>query len=111
MQALKSPDVRVLKPTRGWRQNKVPPKPERLSVIGWDASNHTPNCIDSAYRPKNGFPFPPEVILGGFLLTCMPGGFFGLSRRLHAHPAAPCSIYRERHCEVCCDRTGAFLGV
>jgi hypothetical protein len=45
----------------------MPPKPERPSVIRWEASNGDPDLADPAYPPKNGFPFPPEVILGGFL--------------------------------------------
>ena len=49
-----------------------PPKPERPSVIGWDALNGPPNCLDPAYPTKNGFPFPPEVILGGFLFGDEP---------------------------------------
>jgi hypothetical protein len=69
MQALKSLDVTVLfQPEIGWRQIDAPPKPARPSVIGWVALNHTPNCPNSAYPPKNGFPFPLEVILGGFLI-------------------------------------------
>ena len=57
-----------LQPTIGWKRIDAPPKPGRPSVIGWDALNGEPNCLDPAYPPKNGFPFPPEVILGGFLL-------------------------------------------
>ena len=57
----------------GWKQIDTPPKPERPSVIGWDALNGKPNSLDPAYPPKNGFPFPPEVILGGFLLMSHGG--------------------------------------
>ena len=39
------------------------------------------------------------------------GGSFGLSPKLHPQAPAPCSIYRERHREVCSTRTVAFLGV
>jgi hypothetical protein len=67
MQASSSPGVRVFfQPTIGWRQTDTPPKPVRPSVTGWGALNGSPNCHDPAYRHKNGFPFPPEVILGGF---------------------------------------------
>jgi len=39
----------------------------KTKVTGWGALNGLPNCLDPAYPEKNGFPFPPEVILGGFL--------------------------------------------
>ena len=69
IEALTSQGVLVfLQPTIGWKRIDSPPKPERPSVTGWDALNGLPNCLDPAYPPKNGFPFPPEVILGGFLL-------------------------------------------
>ena len=70
MQALTSQDVLVLAPAfTGWKQTDTPPKPEGPSVSGWDALNGKPNCLDPAYPQQNGFPFPPEVILGGFLFV------------------------------------------
>ena len=39
---------------------------QRPSVIGWDASNDLPNCLDPAYPQKTALAFPPEFILGGF---------------------------------------------
>jgi len=54
-------------PMNGGRQTDGPPKPERPRVTGWDAWNGLPNRLDPAYPEKNGFPFPPEVTLGGFL--------------------------------------------
>jgi hypothetical protein len=53
----------------GWIQTEAPPNPERPSVIRWETSNGDPDLADPAYpHKKNGLPFPPEVILGGFLL-------------------------------------------
>ncbi len=62
----------LLQPTIGWRQTDTPPKSERPRVTGWDAWNGLPNRLDPAYPEKNGFPFPPEVILGGFLFGDEP---------------------------------------
>ena len=62
-----SPGVLVFhQPKFCWRGTYAPPKPERPSVIGWDALNDKPNCLNSAYPPKNGFPFPPRSSLGVF---------------------------------------------
>ena len=44
----------------------------KTKVAGWGALNDKPNCLYPAYRHKNGFPFPPEVILGGFLFGDEP---------------------------------------
>jgi hypothetical protein len=52
----------------GWERIDAPPEPQRPSVISWDALNDKPNCVNPARPRKNGLPFPPEVILGGFLV-------------------------------------------
>ena len=68
IEALSSQGVLAfLQPSIGWQRIVSPPKPEGPSVIGWDALNDKPNWLDPARPPKNGFPLPPEVILGGFL--------------------------------------------
>ena len=56
-----------VQPMIGWMRINAPPKPRRPSVIGWDAWNGEPDRLDPAYPHQNGSPFPPEVILGGFL--------------------------------------------
>jgi hypothetical protein len=109
MQALTSPGVMVFfQPKIGGRRTDAPPKPVRPSVTGWGALNGLPNHLDPAYPPKNGFPFAPRGYPWGVLIDKprMPGGLFGLSRSLHPQAPARCSIYRERHCEGCGDRTG-----
>jgi hypothetical protein len=87
----------------------------KTKVAGWGALNGLPNCLDPAYLQKR-LSVSPRGDPWGVLIDepWMPGGFFGrvskLSRSLHPHAPAPCSIYWERHCEVCGDRTGHFSG-
>jgi hypothetical protein len=92
IEALTSQGVLVfLQPSIGWYRISSPPKPDRPSVTGWCALNGLPNRLDPAFPEKNGFPFPPEVTLGGFLIDKpqTPGRFLGrvssLSRSLHPH--------------------------
>jgi hypothetical protein len=56
--------------------------PERSNVIRWETSNGDPDPVNR-HAQQNGFPFPPEVVLGGFFLMSHLFSS-GLSRKVSA---------------------------